>query len=228
MSVSPLTVFVVLVVFGFLSGSTIYFYNRSQSETVKQKNAEATFQAESLPSPAETSSKVDELTAPAEPRGRLSYPANVYKVQAKESLFTIGEKMGVSWQTIKSANGLKDENVIQADFPLVIPKVSKETDYFRVNFVVDEAKASELNRELRDKESSEWYDPVEVAKKHVEPYFNALKTDVFSLVEADLSKGTALVEVKSETRLIYVGLIQPKIKGKKGLWALYYVEDRSK
>lgn len=228
MNVSPVTMFVVLAVFGFLSGSTFYFYNKSRSEDVKQKSGEATFQAENLPNSSNQPSKVDELTVPAEPRGRLSYPANVYKVQPKESLFAIGEKMGVSWLTVKAANGLKDENLIQADYPLVIPKLSKETDYYRVNFLIDETKASELNRELRDKDSSEWYDPVQVAKTHVEPYFNALETDTFRLVEADYSKGIALVEAKSETRLVYVGLIQPKTKGQKGLWALYYVEDRSK
>jgi hypothetical protein len=136
--------------------------------------------------------------------------------------------MGVSWLTIKAANGLKDENLIQADYPLVIPKLSQETDYYRVSFLINEERASELNRELRTQDKSEWFDPIQVAKTRVEPYFNTTENDNFRLVEADLSKGTALVEVKTDTRLVYVGLVQPKEKGEKGLWALYYIEDRSK
>lgn len=227
MNVSPVTVFVVLTVFGFLAGSTFYFYNQTRSETDAKKTGEATFTAEQLPNQDQQPSKVDELTTPAEPRARLSYPANTYKVQPRESLFAIGEKMGVSWTTIKKANGLKDENLIQADFPLVIPKLSKETDYYRINFLINETKAAELNRELRSADTSEWYDPVHVAKTHIEPYFFAEDTDAFRLVEADYSNGTALVEAKAETRLVYVGLVQPKTKGQKGLWALYYIEDRT-
>jgi LysM repeat protein len=228
MNVSPLVMFVVLIVFGFLSGSTLYFYNRSSAETESKKSGEATFQSETLPNQNDQPTAVDTLTVAAEPRGRLSYPANTYKVQPKESLFAIGEKMGVSWLIVKAANGIKDENLIQADFPLVIPKLSKETDYYRVNFLINEEKASELNRELRETDKSEWFDPVQVAKTHVEPYFNTTEADSFRLVEADNSKGTALVEAKTDTRLVYIGLVQPKTKGEKGLWALYYVEDRSK
>lgn len=227
MNVSPVVLFVVLIVFGFLSGSTFYFYNKSTDSTSADKKADATtFQAD-LPNSEQQQSLVDANTTPAEPRGRLSYPAHSYKVQPKESLFAIGEKMGVSWLTVKAANGLKDENLIQADFPLVIPKLSKETDYYRVNFLINEDKASEINRELREKETSEWYDPVQVAKTHVEPYFNATEKDTFKLIEADYSNGTALVEAKTDTRLVYIGLIQPKTKGQKGLWALYYVENRT-
>lgn len=225
MNISPLALFGVLIVFGFLSGSTLYFYNKSDTKSPKN-NTQPTFQADSLPQdqPAATD-KVDTLTVPAEPKGRLSYPTNVYKVQAKESLFAIGEKMGVSWLIIKAANGLKDENLIQTDYPLAIPKLSRETDYYRVNFTINEDKAAELNRELRDKDSSEWYDPVNVAKKSAVPYFNLEEADQMKLIEADYSRGTALVEAKAEGRLNYVGLIQPKTKGQKGLWALLYVEN---
>ncbi|QQG50121.1 MAG: LysM peptidoglycan-binding domain-containing protein [Candidatus Berkelbacteria bacterium] len=227
MSASPLTLFVVLIVFGFLSGSTLYFYNKSGSS--KSKNsAEPTFQADSLPQEQSSGpDKIDGLTAPAEPKGRLSYPSNVYKVQPKESLFAIGEKMGVSWLIVKAANGLKDENLIQADYPLAIPKLSRETDYYRVNFTLNEEKASELNRELRDKDSSEWYDPVAVVKKNAVPYFNIDENDQMKLMEADYSRGTALVEAKGEGKLNYIGLVQPKTKGQKGLWVLLYVESRS-
>jgi LysM repeat protein len=225
MQVSPIAVFVVLIVFGFLTGSTLYFYNKNNPDEKKGDQA-ATFQADNLPEGSDVSSKVDELTVPAEPKGRLSYPSNVYKVQPRESLFAIGEKMGISWQVIKAANGLKDENLIQADYPLVIPKLSGETDYYRVNFTINEVRAAELNKELRDASESEWYNPIDVAKKAAVPYFNTDEGDEWRLVEADYANGRALVESKAEGRLNYVGLIQPKTKGQKGLWAVLYIEDR--
>ncbi len=229
MNVSPAIVLLILVVFGFLSGSTLYFYNKSNgdSDTTKKTTTSATFQADLPAGQTAQPDLVDSQTVPAEPKGRLSYPANIYKVQPKQSLFAIGEKMGVSWVLVKAANGLKDENLIQADFPLAIPKLSKETDYYRVNFLINDAKATELNRELRDKATSEWYDPINVTKTHAAPYFNFQETDALKLVEADYSKGTALVEAKVEGRANYIGLIQPKTKGQKGLWAIFYVENRS-
>jgi|GEM_PF-1499516 len=228
MKISPAVLLVVLVLFGFLSGSTIYFYRKSVASPAAKNDKNPTFQAGELPGEKENQpDKVDTQTVPAEPKGRLSYPANVYKVQPRESLFAIGEKMGVSWLIIKAANGLKDENVIQADHPLAIPKLSRETDYYRVNFLINEEKAAELNRELRSQDKSEWYDPISVVKKTAVPYFNLAVDDQMKLVEADYSKGTALVEAKAEGRVNYIGLIQPKTKGQKGLWALYYVENRN-
>lgn len=223
---SPLTIFIILAVFGFLSASTIYFYNKSKPVDVDKQNS-TTFNAE-LPKESSEPSKVDQNTVAGEPKNLLSYPANTYKVQPRESLFAIGEKMGVSWLIIKAANGLRDENLIQADFSLVIPKLSKETDYYRVNFLINEVRASELNRELRDQQESEWYDPVEVVKKTAQSYFGITDQDQMKLVEANYSNGTALVEAKTEERENYIGLIQPKTKGQKGLWALYYVESRKR
>ncbi len=221
---SPLTIFIIIAIFGFLSGSTIYFYNKSKPIVAEKENTNS-FNAE-LPQASNEPSKVDQNTVPGEPKNLLSYPANTYKVQPRESLFAIGEKMGMSWLIIKAANCIRDENLIQADYPLVIPKLSKETDYYRVNFLVNDNRATELNRELRDQQQSEWYDPISVVKKTALTYFGFTDQDQTKLVEADYSKGTALVEAKTEERTNYIGLIQPKTKGQKGLWALYYVESR--
>ncbi len=224
MTNSPVTLLAILLVFGFLSGSTIYFYNKSKVDSPTSSKS-VKFDAQ-LPQDSSGPSKVDQNTQPAEPKGRLSYPANIYKVQPKESLYSIGEKLGVSYTTIKAANGLKDENLIQADYPLVIPKLSKETDYYRVNFLINDEKAAELNRTLAKEDKSDWYDPTLVAKQNASPYFGITDTDNFRLIEADYSHGTAVVEAKTDAHTNIVGLIQPKTKGQKGLWALYYVESR--
>lgn len=225
MTLPPAAIFLIILIFGFLTSSTLYFYNKSQVSTDKKTAAETTFVAD-VPEPtsAESAKRVDELTKPAEPRGRLTYPANVYLVQPKETLFAIGTKFGIGWQLIKSANGVTNENLIQADFPLVIPKLDSRSDYFRVNFVVNEDKASELNRELRDQESSPLFSSLEVAKTTAVPYFGVAITDSFSILEEDLANGTALIEAKNEAFTNVIGLIQPKEKGKRGFWGVLYVE----
>lgn len=228
MSIPPAVLVVTVLIFGFLTGSTLFFYNKAQVDTKTSDHAEAdTFTAD-LPKTVDANQpdEVDSLTKPAEPRGRLSYPANVYIVQAKETLFAIGAKFKLPWTLIVEANGFSDANVIQANFPVVIPKFNKNTDYYRVNFVMNEDKQSEINRELRDEKTSDYFDPIKTAKKSAVPYFGVNENDSFSLIEQDLSQGTALVEAKTDTRKNMIGLIQPKVKGEKGLWVVLYVEKQ--
>lgn len=225
----PLSALIVIIlIFGFLTGSIIYFYNKSRSfQTSTKSSTKPTFSAEVPSQTNQSETKISSLTSPAEPKNRLSYPANTYKVQAKESLYGVGEKMGLPWQIIKQANGLTNENLIQADYPLIIPVLSSQTDYYRVNFLINQDRAGELNRELRDKGESEWFDPIAVSKKQAIPYFGLKDNDSYRLLEADRSAGKGLVEVKDEAgRVVVVGLIQPKEKGDKKLWAVLYVERR--
>src|SRR3989344_4787679 len=105
MTLPPVVLFVIVLVIGFLSGSTVYFYNKTRvSNSVKSGGN--TFQAE-IPqlTGSEVSKKIDELTKPADPKGRLTYPEHVYIVEPKETLFGIGAKFGASgnniWQLIK-------------------------------------------------------------------------------------------------------------------------------
>ena len=128
---------------------------------------------------------------------------------------------------IKLANGITNENLIQTGYTLVVPRVETTTDMYRVNFKIDEDKASELNRELRDKGSDPLFNPVEVAKKDAVPYFGITAEDEFTLLEQDESRGTALVQAKNSNASTVVGLYQPKEKGKKGFWAVLYVELRN-
>lgn len=225
MNIPTSALIVTVLLFGFLTGSTLFFYNKTRVEKTQKTEQVNLFNAE-LPKSvdANTPDEVDAATKPAEPKGRPSYPANVYTVSPKETLFAIGNKFNMPWTLIVEANGLSDANVIQANFPLVIPKYNKNTDYFRVNFVLNEDKLTEMNRELRDAKESEYYDPIKVAKKHAVPYFAVNEQDSFSLIEEDRSKGTALVEAKSERQTNVIGLIQPKTKGEKGLWVVLYVE----
>lgn len=231
MNVPPYVLVIVLILFGFLTGSTIFFYGQSRDAvTTRQANEKATFSGKIPDGSTETSQDkaLAANTKPAEPKGRLSYPTNVYSVGSLETLFAIGQKFELPWQLIFKANGLTNENVIQAGYPLVIPALSHETDYYRVNLTLNETVAARLNQELRSASTSEYFDPVKVAKKDAVPYFGLTNDADYRLGEQDQSKGTAAVEVKKNgERIAIVGLYQPKVKGSKGLWAVLYIEDQS-
>lgn len=227
MRVPPSLVLVTVLIIGFLFSSSVYFYSKSRPST-KSGSDKSTFSGD-LPTltASETTKKVDELTKPADPKGRLSYPANVYTVETKETLYGIGAKFGTDWKLIKLANGITNENLIQTGYTLVIPRVESTTDMYRVNFKLDEDKASALNRDLHDKSSDSSFNPVEVAKGDAVPYFGLTSEDEFTLLEQDESRGTALVQAKNANASTVVGLYQPKEKGKKGFWAVLYVELRN-
>lgn len=224
MNIPTPAILVAVIIFGFLTGSSLYFYNKT-SESAKKSADEVTFDNQSPEQKTENAPNVvDENTSPAEPKGRPSYPANVYIVQNNETLFAIGNKFSMPWTLIVEANGLTNADVIQSGYPLAIPKLNRNTDYYRINFVLNEDKLTELNRELRDQDQSEYFDPITVAKKQAVPYFKIKDTDEFSILEQDNSKGTALVEAKLGDQINVIGLSQPKVIGEKGLWVVMYVE----
>lgn len=217
---------VVVVIFGFLTGSSLFFYNKTQKSgsAAKQENAQQ-FSGE-VPETADPNRQtvVDELTEPAQPKGRVTYPAHVYKLAQGETLFAVGTKFSIDWQLIVLANGLENENVVQAGKELVIPKLSNETDYYRINFLLDDDNASEVNRQAREGEKSELLDPIKVARSSAPPFFGVAENNEFKLLEQNVNEGTALVEARSGDLINVVGLFQPKQKGDKGFWAVLYIE----
>lgn len=227
MNLPPAVLFGIVLLIGFLTSSTVYFYNKSHVSSSGKSLTGATFQAD-LPTikPSESAQKVDELTKPAEPKGRLSYPANVYLVAAKESLSSIGTKFGISWQLIKLANGVVNENAIQAAYPLAIPKLDQSSDLYRLTFQLNDDLASQMNHNLQNQTDDPAFSPVEVAKKSAVPYFGITTTDEFTLLEQNDSNATALVQAKNGDSSNVVGLYQPKTKGKHGLWAVLYIEHQ--
>ena len=223
MNVPISAVMVVVVIFGFLTGSSLYFYNKIDKGE-KSTNSQ-TFSADIPESGSSLQpSKVDELTKPADVKGRVTYPANVYEIQKGDSLFGIGAKFEIDWELILLANSLESENVVQVGKQLVIPKLSHETDYFRINFLLDDDNASEKNRELREVEQDSSYNPILAAKDLAVPYFGITETDEFTLLEQDNSTATAIVQVKNGEKINVVGMFQPKQKGEKGFWAILYIE----
>jgi len=225
MSSSVGLVAALVLVFGFLSGSTFYFYNKSRTLEQRGENRSSGFQADLTPLEATPSPQpVDTLTTPGEPKNKLSYPAHVYKMPPRQSLASTGDKMQVPWQLIRAANGIQNENVVQADYPMMIPKKNVLTGYYRIEFLINNDKLAELTRETRSVDKSEWFDPINVAKRQAVPYFGLAADNAYSLLEQNDSRATAAVTVKQDEVTILIGLVQPGEKGSRGVWALYYVE----
>lgn len=216
----------VVVTFGFLTGSSLFFYHKigQTSDATSQENAQK-FSGE-LPGSTDPSRQtvVDELTEPAQPKGRVTYPAHVYLLAPRETLFALGTKFRLDWQLIVLANGLANENVVQAGKQLVIPKLSNETDFYRIEFLLDQDNASTVNREVRNGEKSDLLDPIKVARDQAVPFFGISDSDEFKLLEQNVNEGTALVEARNGELVNVVGLFQPKQKADKGFWAILYIE----
>ena len=230
MTVPPYVLVIVLIIFGFLSGATLYFYDQSRTVVVSHSTGKTVAFTGQIPAnqPTTQDQALRQFTKPDAPNGRLSYPTNIYTVVANDTLFSIGQKFGLTWQLIMQANGLTNENVIQADYPLVVPALDPDTDYYRVNFTLNNDVATALNVQLRAQPSSDYFDPIKVAQMDALPYFGTTAQDSFTLGVEDLSKGTAVVQVKNGGNLsVVVGLFQPKVKGAKGLWAVLYVEQQT-
>ena len=226
---SPSLLFLALILIGFLTGSTAYFFNKSRVASNKASKLYS-FNGEVQTSSSETTdnadSAIDSQTQPAEPKGRVSYPANVYTVKAGEGLYTVGQKMGMSWSLIQLANGITNADAVQLGNVLVVPKYYKNTDYYRINFIINEDIATEVNLKVRDQKESEYFDPIKVSKSSALTYWGISEKDDFSLFEEDKSAGQATVIAKKSDATNIIGLVQPKIKGDNGLWAISYIEHR--
>jgi len=209
-----------MIIIGFLSSVSIYYYRQSRLLSTKPDNNN--FSAE-LPQISQPQDNVEAMTEPAQPKGRLSYPAHVYKVQPGDRLASIGAKLNIPWQKIYLANDLKNEHSLKTDQLLVIPRLAP-TEFYRLNFKIDEAAITEKNRQLRYESSSDLFNPIEVAKTTATGYFGITSDDEFTIIESNSADGTALIEAKGKLRN-RIGLFQPKVKGKNGLWVLLYIEN---
>lgn len=229
MTVPPYVIVIVLIIFGFLTGATIFFYDQSRVGTVNHATSQKVTFSGTVPQPNTNTPQnqaLAALTKPDAPKNRLSYPTNIYVVQPKETLFGIATKFGLPRQLIIQANGLSNENVIQANLALVIPANDPDADLYRINMTLNDTVSTTLNQQLRTQPTSDYLDPVKVAQKDGIPYFGTSSQDSFTLGEQDLSKGTAVVQVKNGgTAVAVIGLFQPKVKGPKGIWAVLYVEQ---
>lgn len=217
----------ILLVFGFLSGTTIYYYYQSQLVSSKKNTTDNSFSGEHPKLQNELTNAIEQNTLPAEPRGALTYPANTYAIQPGESLYGIANKFGLTQSIIKDANSITNENRLEAGRKLVIPVVDETTDLYRLKFLLNEISINEYNSRVREVDTDELFDPVQAARKFAAGYFNLKATDDFHLYRTDLSKAESTVEVISSKGDKYIiGLIQPKAKGEKGFWVMVYIEIR--
>lgn len=219
-------ILLIIIIFGFLCGSTAYFYNKTRASTSVAGIKSTSFSGTVTSDKGSQPDPVDTLTKPGSSAGRLSYSANVYTVLPGESLFVIASKLKVSQDLIIQANNITDANSIQAGDLLAIPKLFDQTNYYRLNFIINDDVANSTLQSLRSQATSDQYDPVKVAKQAASSYFGIKTTDTFTLANQDLSKGTAVVTDKLTDYTAVIGLAQPKTTGDKGFWAMVYIEKQ--
>lgn len=219
-------VLIIILIFGFLCGSTAYFYNKTRTSSSTSGAKSTSFNGTVATDRTSKPNPIDSLTKPGSSVGRLSYTANVYTVLPGESLFVIAKKLNIEQQLIAQANSITDANSIQAGDLLAIPKLYEQTEYYRLNFIINDALATSTLQSLRNQTASDQYDPVKVARQVATSYFGVKTTDTFTLANQDLSKGTAVVTDKLTDYTAVIGLAQPKITGDKGFWAMVYIEKQ--
>lgn len=224
----PLVVIIIgIIAYGFLTASTVYYYNQSQEVTAKKSVNTNNFvgpvvqaQGSNQPNP------ITQYTQPSAPDGSLSYPANIYTIATGDTLATIATKLNLAQQYIANANSIIDPDSVEIGQQLVIPVLNTTTYYYRVNFIVDDNVAGQTVISQRSSPNSALTDPVKVAQSSASGYYNINTSSTFSLASEDLSKGQATVAVKEAGYTAMIGLIQPKTLGKDGFWAMVYIEEQ--
>jgi len=147
-----------------------------------------------------------------------------YTVRPGDTLYGISLKLNVSMEELAKLNGITDPNQIKVGQVLKVPGktvVNQEIE-------IDLSRMKEIQN-LVDQGNQPWrLDPVEVTKVDAPANYQFSADDEYTLSLKDENIGKAIVEVKKvETGKVYeVVLIQPIIKGPKGIWAILSITER--
>lgn len=210
-----------MVVIGLLAASTGFFFaktrslqkgtktNQSATDTTKKTTDTATT-TDSAKVTNDSSSTVTE----AAPLGnRPSSPSDTVTVEAGETLFAIGQKVGVSWTAIAEANGVEADK-IQAGQTLIVPKNNQ------ISYTLNKEKAASLQQEADAGKNLFRLSAADTAKSDAPTAYALAATDTFAQIKIDEAAGTAQVTATHGDKSYVVNLIQPVTKGSKGIWAI--------
>jgi len=225
---------ILIVVATLLAGSTGFFYAKSSSLQKKlddsQKTADTTTAkvsdvAESttadatatLPSTTDTTTPVAASSADSRP----SSPSDTVVVAAGETLFQIGQKIGVSYTAIAEANGV-DADKLKVGQILIIPKNNQ------IGYTVNKEKARTLQKDVDGGKYAFRLTSLDTAKADTPPLYGLLSTDSYVQGKIDASAGSATVSVVKNDKTYLITLIQPVTKGDEGIWAIESIKPQIK
>ncbi len=214
--------FSLIFLVGILAASTSFFFAKSrQTAKVSSPSGTPTIAAvadgsspSQTPSPASSS----QVSRTASQNEKPSKPADTYTVQRGETLFAIAQSQGTSGGSLAEANGITDSDKIQAGQVLIVPKGNI------VSFILDNTKATELQKAVDGGRYPFRLSPEETARSDAPPVFGITLTDTFTVRAKDENQGTATVVISHEGKNYLIKLNQPVTRGKTGLWAIESIQ----
>lgn len=214
--------YTLIILIAGLSFSTSFFYAKSRKISVSPsptKNltdvqAAADVKNKEDQGPASSSEVTKATTSAEEP----AHPSQIYTIQLKDTLFSIAQDNGLTLAELAEANGITDANKIQAGQVIVILKNGQ------VEYTIDNEQLAILQKQVDNGKIPWRLDPVETAMADAPIIFGLKISDKYSLVSKDVQAGQAIIKAESEAGNFLITLIQPNIKGDKGIWALKIVK----
>lgn len=193
-----------------LSGSTSYFYLQSKESKVEKSPAETGYTPpvtpvasapQSAPTPAPTILKSFQ--------GKNSVPKITHTVGKGETLYQIGVKYNLSWETIARVNNLADVNKIVENQVLVISDA--------------EGEKVQISYAPAEKPAKTYASAIEAAKGEIPPVFGLTASDSYTLANptGDANAPEVLMTIKKIDNKEY----EAKLK-KSTVWTVSYLKEK--
>lgn len=148
----------------------------------------------------------------------------IYSVQDKDTLFTIGLKYDILWTKIAETNGIDENTPLFVGQKIKIPKAetagSAEGDR-QLSPEINQQEANAQQKSLNDSQIDEWRkDPLEVVRKEAPSDLNLAPGDPFTLISKDTNSGQSFIFLQKADYSYTFNLIQPVDKGDGGIWKI--------
>lgn len=197
---------------GFFYSKTLSLQKNSTAKTTTPSTSATKTVDDSKTTTAVTSSDSTATTA-APLNNRPSSPSDTVKVEQGETLFSIGQKVGVSWTILAEVNGINADS-IKAGETIIIPKNNQ------VGFTVNQDKAKSLQTDIDGGKYAFRLSATETAKSDSSPVYGLTPTDTYTEKTIDATAGTATISATKDGKTYLISLVQPINKGAKGIWVI--------
>lgn len=149
-----------------------------------------------------------------------------YTIKRGDTLYSIGKHYNIQWPAIAAYNDLAETTQLIEGQKIKIPTSNQantlQTKTYSVITTTEEKQSLEAAQNFANSGSdalSYRLDPIQVVQKSLLLLrFQFSASDLFVLRAVDKAAGTAIVEVTHLGKLYTVSLVQPLIKGDKGVW----------
>lgn len=202
---------------GYLLASNYNLQKKSSSSSDKKVSDSSA--ATSLSNETTTSSSdsattnASKVVAASALDERPSSPSDVVTVASGDTLFSVGQKVGVSWTELALVNGINADK-IKIGQTIIVPKNNQ------VSYTVNDSKVSELQTKVDAGKIQFRLSAIDTAKSDSSPVYGLTVSDSFKQSQIDLVGGSATILATHDGKSYTINLIQPSKKGAKGIWAI--------